>query len=94
MNIYFNWLGKWIELEENAKIDDMVPIEYVNQLLNSNYMEQSLSIVKILNDNNEYYVRANNIIWKKEIIRNQNNEQDNIPFELTDNTNDNNVVNW
>lgn len=71
MNIYFNWLGNWIELDDdNDCISDMRPSDFIKGLYNIvdiDTAEPYIAPVRIKKDNNEYYVPTNLIVWKQQL---------------------------
>lgn len=63
MNIYFNWLGKWIEIDnENDYIHDMEPNSFISSLYQ---MNNKYDIVEIKKKDFTYYVPTSQIVWKE-----------------------------
>lgn len=73
MEIYFNWLGEWIKIdEEEDNICGIVPSEFVEKIINpivyihketedSDAIQQ---IVQIYHENTTYYVPLAQLVWK------------------------------
>lgn len=65
MNIYFNWLGKGIELNnENDTIHKMKPSVFVDNMLNGKYEEhiKNNEYIDIQKDNYTYHVPITSIV--------------------------------
>lgn len=63
MNIYFNFLNKWI-LIDNSKdcISGQVPEEFI-ELISKFNTSANNGFVKIIHEQKEYYVHYTNIQW-------------------------------
>ena len=78
LTIYFNWLDEWILLSDNGLINNMVPNKFVDDFFQKN---QSESIIEVENNGVKYYINSNQIVWKVEKIKN-NDDSNKLPFPL------------
>lgn len=81
LTIYFNWLDEWILLSDNGLINNMVPNKFVDDFFQKNQSESNISIIEVENDGVRYYINSNQIVWKVEKIKN-NDDRNKLPFPL------------
>lgn len=71
MKIYFNWLGEWIELDEdNDLINDMNPKTFISGISKLNSQKDIILYEKTLiicKNNHKYHIPANMLVWKENI---------------------------
>lgn len=69
MKIYFNWLGEWIELDNDEDlINDMNPKTFINGISKLNSQDDIILYAKTLNirkSNHIYYIPANLLVWEE-----------------------------
>lgn len=83
MKVYFNWLGKWIELDNDKDlIEDISPIDFVNYniqdyISKDNFKENIYFplFVTIKKQNVEYHIHLSQVAWNERIIVYHNNER-------------------
>lgn len=81
LTIYFNWLDEWILLSDNGLINNMTPNKFVDDFFQKNQSESNISIIEVENDGVRYYINSNQIVWKVEKIKN-NDDSNKLPFPL------------
>lgn len=83
MKVYFNWLGKWIELDKDKDlIEDISPIDFVNYniqdyISKDNFKENIYFplFVTIKKQNVKYHIHLSQVAWNERIIAYHNNER-------------------
>lgn len=61
MNVYFNWLGTWLLLNDSDSINGDAPSHFVEELL-PDYSSNN-GIVQINHNNQIYYVHYSNLSY-------------------------------
>lgn len=77
MKLYFNWLGEWIEINNNDDyIMDMNPIDFINYNIPKDFSKEDFNdgstvifpqFITIRKENSQYNVHISQIVWKEDI---------------------------
>lgn len=66
MAVYANILGNWTELGDNSSIEDMVPEQYVNEVLTKTNISTANTFVNVSHDFNDYVLHISQIQSQQE----------------------------
>lgn len=81
MQIYFNWLGEWKEINnEKDTIDNMIPSEFVAMKIRTYEPLRTLDniapkFIKIKKGNYYYYIQFSQLVWSEKISNYTNEER-------------------